>query len=65
MIRWSLEKGFVTIPKSSNPKRIQENSEVFDFRLTEEDHELLVSFGMNEIFSGVLEWNEVKGHVTG
>ncbi|ESO10943.1 hypothetical protein HELRODRAFT_72081 [Helobdella robusta] len=42
MIRWSLDKGFVTIPKSSNPKRIQENMEVFDFKLTEKNHQILV-----------------------
>jgi len=35
MIRWSLQKGFISIPKSANPKRIQENAEVFDFALSE------------------------------
>lgn len=35
MIRWSLQKGFISIPKSANPKRIQENAAVFDFALSE------------------------------
>ncbi len=34
LIRWVLEKGFVAIPKSADPSRIEENSRVFDFTLT-------------------------------
>ncbi|KAH8424339.1 aldo/keto reductase family protein [Aspergillus melleus] len=37
MIRWSLQKGFVPLPKSATPGRIQENADVFDFELSEED----------------------------
>jgi diketogulonate reductase-like aldo/keto reductase len=33
LIRWSLQKGFVVIPRSSNPGRIAENAAVFDFSL--------------------------------
>lgn len=35
LIRWSLQKGFVAIPKSSNQIRIGENFAVFDFSLSE------------------------------
>jgi len=35
MIRWSLQKQITTIPKSVNPQRIRENSDVFDFELNE------------------------------
>ena len=35
MIRWSLQKQVTTIPKSAQPQRIRENSEVFDFELNE------------------------------
>ena len=42
MIRWSVQNGFITIPKSSKPERIKENADVFDWRLSEEDMKLLV-----------------------
>jgi diketogulonate reductase-like aldo/keto reductase len=37
ILRWHIQSGFITIPKSSNPNRIKENFEVFDFELTEEE----------------------------
>ncbi|KAL4778518.1 NADP-dependent oxidoreductase domain-containing protein [Aspergillus varians] len=37
LIRWSLQKGFVPLPKSETPLRIKENADVFDFELSEED----------------------------
>jgi diketogulonate reductase-like aldo/keto reductase len=35
LIRWSLQKGFVVLPRSSNAGRIAENAAVFDFALDE------------------------------
>jgi 2,5-diketo-D-gluconate reductase A len=34
---WHLQMGNVVIPKSSNPERIRENFEIFDFALSEDD----------------------------
>jgi diketogulonate reductase-like aldo/keto reductase len=36
-IRWSLQMGFLPLPKSVNPNRIKENAGVFDFELSGED----------------------------
>lgn len=37
VLRWDIQQGVVTIPKSINPDRIKSNSEIFDFELAEED----------------------------
>ncbi len=37
LLRYALDKGAVVLPKSANRERIRENTEVFEFRLTEED----------------------------
>lgn len=36
-IRWSLQHGFLPLPKSSTPSRAEENANVFDFEISEED----------------------------
>ena len=40
-LRWDLQKGVVTIPKSSNKDRILQNASLFDFELSEKDMETL------------------------
>ena len=40
-LRWSLQKGFVPLPKSVTPQRIKANAEIFDFELSEDDMQLL------------------------
>ncbi|WHY66897.1 aldo/keto reductase [Neobacillus sp. SuZ13] len=37
ILRWDLQNGVITIPKSTKEHRIIENSQVFDFELTQED----------------------------
>lgn len=37
MLRWHVQSGNCAIPKSVNPKRIQENFAVFDFALTKDE----------------------------
>lgn len=46
ILRWDLQNGVVTIPKSTKEHRIIENSSVFDFELTKEDMERID--GLNE-----------------
>lgn len=43
VLRWNLQHGVVTIPKSSKPHRIEENARIFDFELTQDDMALLDS----------------------
>jgi len=42
-LRWCLQNGFVSLPKSANPVRIKDNTEIFDFELSAEDMELIAS----------------------
>ncbi len=42
-IRWSLQNGFLPLPKSITPLRIRENADVFDFELSPEDMQLIGS----------------------
>lgn len=37
VIRWSMQKDVIPLPKSVTPERIKENINVFDFKLAEED----------------------------
>ncbi len=49
-LRWNLQNGVIIIPKSSNPKRIVENSQVFDFELSGDDMETINSLNENRRF---------------
>lgn len=46
LIRWSLQNGFVSLPKSSKMQRIVENAAVYDFEISSEDMAMLD--GLNE-----------------
>ena len=48
IIRWDLEHEVITIPKSSNPDRIKQNFDVFDFELTKDDIRALDELNQNE-----------------
>jgi diketogulonate reductase-like aldo/keto reductase len=43
ILRWHLQEGFVVIPKSVTPSRIEENFNVFGFELTEEEMNIVRS----------------------
>jgi diketogulonate reductase-like aldo/keto reductase len=53
MIRWSLQHGLVVIPKSSKPRRIAENADVFDFELSSAEMQLLDELSQNSHYC----WN--------
>ncbi|MDE6833144.1 MAG: aldo/keto reductase [Ruminococcus sp.] len=37
ILRFEVQEGFITLPKSSNPERIKSNINIFDFELTEQE----------------------------
>ncbi|MED1802848.1 aldo/keto reductase [Brevibacillus porteri] len=47
IIRWDLQNGVVTIPKSTKEHRIVENASVFDFELSKEDMEMIHALNQN------------------
>jgi diketogulonate reductase-like aldo/keto reductase len=62
LIKWSLQNGFITIPKSSTLSRIDENSNVFDFCINEQDMQTLNSLGANAKF--VTGWDPTKNDMS-
>jgi len=47
-IRWMLQRGITTIPKSSHRERLQENADVFDFALTPQEMAAIDALDRNE-----------------
>ncbi|MEK6781689.1 MAG: aldo/keto reductase [Bacteroidota bacterium] len=47
ILRWALQLGVSTIPKSSNPTRLKENFDVFDFQISDEDMKKINAFHEN------------------
>jgi diketogulonate reductase-like aldo/keto reductase len=50
VLRWDLQKGVITIPKSIRPDRIISNADIFDFELTSEDVSRIDSLDRNKHF---------------
>lgn len=48
ILRWDLQSGVVTIPKSARPARIAENANVFDFRLNEAEMKAIEALERNQ-----------------
>ncbi|KAI9767478.1 MAG: hypothetical protein M1840_005707 [Geoglossum simile] len=56
LVRYGLQKGWVSLPKSKNPVRIAANVDVFDFEIEEKDMEVLDA--LDQGVNGKLEpWN--------
>lgn len=47
ILRWDLQNGVVTIPKSTKEHRIVENANVYDFELTKEEMEIMDGLNQN------------------
>lgn len=60
MIRYHIQRGIVTIPKSDNHDRVISNFDVFDFHLSQEDIREIESVGF--FFRSEWEFNELNHH---
>lgn len=56
LIRWSIQHDFIVLPKSSNPDRIRENADVFDFEISAGD--MMELDALDEGFR--IAWNPEK-----
>lgn len=43
-IKWQIQRGVTVVPKSSNPDRIKQNGDLFDFEMTKDDMKEVESF---------------------
>ncbi len=48
IVRWDLQKGVVTIPKSVKKERIISNADIFDFEISDDDMKLIDSLDRHE-----------------
>ena len=48
VLRWNLQKGVVTIPKSIRRERIISNAQIFDFEITAKDMQVIDRLDKNE-----------------
>lgn len=48
VLRWDLQKGVVTIPKSVKKERIESNADIFDFEISDEDRDRIDALDRNE-----------------
>ncbi|RIX54006.1 aldo/keto reductase [Paenibacillus nanensis] len=50
VLRWDLQNGVVTIPKTTTPSRLVENAGIFDFELTAEEMAQISALNQNKRF---------------
>ncbi len=60
ILRWHIQEGTIVFPKSTNPKHIQDNIDIFDFELAEDEMERIRSLDKGvRFFQMSLEEQEV------
>ncbi|KAG6828983.1 hypothetical protein H0H92_006105 [Tricholoma furcatifolium] len=57
LCRWSIQKGFVPLPKSSKPSRVVSNADIYDFELS--DAAMAELDALDRGTSGAISWNPV------
>lgn len=56
LVRWSLQRGLIPIPKSTNLHRLAENIQVYDFKLSIEEMGELNKLNRNQRYVDPIEW---------
>ena len=59
ILRWNIERGCIPLPKTKNINRLEENFNVLEFKLTEEEVEMISS--LNEDFQYIVESRTCPG----
>ncbi|KAH0586647.1 hypothetical protein H2248_007863 [Termitomyces sp. 'cryptogamus'] len=57
LVRWSLQKGFVPLPKSAHPARVVTNADLYDFELSEVAMAKLDALDRGS--DGAVSWNPI------
>lgn len=60
ILRWDVERGIVTIPKSVRKERIEENFDIFDFRLTKEEITAIDLLDRNDAIADLTDVELIK-----
>jgi len=57
LVRWSLQRGFSPLPKSSQPTRVVSNADLYDFEISAEDMAKIDALDQGK--KGAISWNPV------
>ncbi|MHC9531871.1 aldo/keto reductase [Dellaglioa sp. L3N] len=60
ILRWETQLGIIVIPKSTHKARIKENIDIFDFKLTETEIEIINKLDTNKRIADVTNINLVR-----
>jgi len=55
LVRWSIQRGFSPLPKSSKPERIVSNADIYDFEISSEDMARIDA--LDQGTAGAISWN--------
>jgi len=58
LVRWSLQRGFVPLPKSADPERVRANAALYDFELSAGEMKALDECDKGD--AGAVTWNPIS-----
>ncbi|GFW30046.1 aldo-keto reductase family 1 member D1 [Trichonephila clavipes] len=62
LLRYLVQRGIIVIPKSTNPKRLEENIQIFDFTLSDEDMEVMKAMNKNRRYFTFQSYKGMPDH---